>query len=78
MRKLPESYPEVEQADPRHCAAHPARRDSMLQALQTRLLCRVKKEVVVAPIAQSERVNPRQQCEHNADFEAQDDVEDNC
>ena len=78
MHDLPEGDPQVEQAQTRHRAAHPAGRDGVLYALQSGLLRRVEEKVVVAPIAQSERVNPRQQREHNADFEAQDDVEDDC
>lgn len=78
MGDLPEGDPQIEQSEPRHSAAHPARRDGMLQALQSGLLRRIKQKIVVAPIAQPEGMQPRQQCEHNADFEAQDNVEDDC
>ena len=78
MRDLPEGDPQIKQPQPRHRAAHPAGCDRLLQALQSGLLRRVEQKIVVAPIAQPEGMQPRQQREHNANFEAQDNVEDDC
>ena len=83
MRYLPEGYEKIEHAYAADSAAHPARSDKRLQALQAGLLRRVEQEIVVAPVAQPERrqerqnMNPRQEGQHDADFQAQDNVEDN-
>lgn len=49
----------------------------MLQSLYARLLRRVEQEKIVAPIRQTKRRIPGQQRQYDADFEAQDNVEDN-
>lgn len=49
----------------------------MLQTLYAGLLRRVEQEKVIAPIREAKRRIPGQQREHDADFEAQDNVENN-
>ena len=83
MGHLPEGYAQIEQPEPCDSAAHPTGRDRPLHAEEARLVRRIDQEVVVAPVAQPERgqeredVNPRQEREHEPYFEAQDNVEDN-
>lgn len=77
MGHLPEGYAQVEHAESGHGPAHPARRDRHLQALRARLVSGVNQKEIIPPIAQAEGVRPpRQERQHQADFEAQDDVED--
>jgi hypothetical protein len=82
MGYLPEGYDQIQNAYAADSAAHPARRYHWTQALQAHLLRSVEQEKVVAPIAQPKRrqkrqdVNPRQEGQHEADFQAQDNVED--
>lgn len=82
MGYLPEGYEQIQNAYAAHGTAHPARRDHRAQALQAHLLRSVEQEKVVAPIAQPERrqirqdVYPRQEGQHDADFQAKDNIED--
>jgi hypothetical protein len=82
MGYLPEGYHQIQDSQAAHCASDPTRRNHRPQALQAHLLRSVKQEKIVAPIAQPERwqerqdVNPRQERQHNADLQAQDNVED--
>ena len=76
MRYLPDGYAEVQEPEPGDRAAHPAGRDRVLQTLYPGSLRRVEQEKVVAPIREAKRRIPRQQREHDAHFEAQDNVED--
>jgi hypothetical protein len=48
----------------------------VLQAHQPCLARGIEQQVVVAPIAQAEGMNPRQKGEHDAHFETQDDEKD--
>jgi len=73
---LPEGQTEVDEAESGHCAARPAGSDGLLQNVKPRLLRHVDEKEVVAPIAQAERVHPRQERQHDARFQAQDDVKD--
>lgn len=81
MRYFPEGNHQIENADAAHSAAHPARGYDRAQSLQAGLLRGVEQEIVIAPIAQTERrqerqnMNPRQEGQHDADFQAQDNVE---
>ena len=77
MRDLPESDTEIEQPEPRHSAAHPAGSDGSLKTHESGLVRRVDEEIVIRPVAQPERMNPRQEREHDAHFKAQDDVKNN-
>ncbi len=76
VRDLPAGHAEVEQTQPCDRATHPARRDGVLQTLQADLLRGVEQKIVIAPVAQPKRVNPRQQRQHGARLKAQDDVKD--
>lgn len=77
MGHLPEGYAEVEHAESGHGPTDPAGVDRHLQALRAGLVRRVNQKEIIAPIAQAERVRPpRQERQHEADFEAQDNVED--
>jgi len=76
VRHLPAGHGEVKQTEAGHRAAHPPRSDRVLQALETGLLHGVDQKKVVGPIAQAERMHPRQKRQHDARFKAQDDVED--
>lgn len=84
MCQLPEGYEEIQKPQTAHGPAHPARSYHRSQALQAYLLRGVEQEEIVAPIAKAERrqkrqdVYPRQEGQHNAYFQTQDDVEDNC
>lgn len=82
MRYLPAGYHQIQNPYAAHSAAHPSRCDDRAQALQAGLLRSVEQEIVVAPIAQSQRrqerhdMNPRQKGQHDADLNAQDNIED--
>lgn len=82
MRYLPEGYHQIQDSYAAHSAAYPTRRDDRAQALQASLLRSVEKKIIVAPIAQTQRrqerhdMNPRQKRQHDADFQAQDNIED--
>jgi len=73
---LPEGQSEIDEAEAGDCAAHPTGSDRLLQTLQPRLLRGVDEEEVIAPIAQPERMHPGQKRQHDARFEAQNDVKD--
>ena len=61
-----------------HGTANPARGHHGLQSLHTCFARRVKQEVIIAPIAQTERTlrNPGQQCQHYANFQAENYIKD--
>lgn len=78
MENFPKGYSDVQQTYSGYSTPHPTRRDNGLQIIEARLPRCVQQEIVVAPIAQAERAlwNPRQQCQNDADLEAEYDVED--
>ena len=78
IENLPKCHAEIQQSEAGHGAAHPARSDYGLQAIESGLARGVEEKIVVAPIAEAEKVlrNPGQQREHNANFQAKDDVKD--
>lgn len=80
MRYLPEGDHKVEHPDAAHSAAHPTRGDHGSQTLQSGLLCGIEQEIVVAPVAQPkvirQQMKPRQESQHKADFQAQDNIKD--
>jgi len=76
MKYFPEGYPDVQKTNPSHCATHPAGGNHSLQRINARFARGVQQKIVVAPVAQPERTlrNPRQESEHNADFQAKDNI----
>lgn len=78
MEYLPESDPNIQETHTSHCPTHPPRSNYSLQSMHAGLPRRVQEKIVVAPVAQAERAlrNPRQEREHNADFQAENDIED--
>ncbi len=79
VENLPERDAEVQKADAAHRAAHPTGSDHSLQTLNTRLARSIQQKIVVAPIADSPHSvrPPGRNREKDADFEAEDDVENN-
>ena len=78
MECFPKGNPDIQDADSGHCSAHPSGSDYGLQSVQTSLACGVKQEVVISPIAQAKHAlrNPWQERKHQADFQAENDIED--
>ena len=78
MKYFPEGDPYVQQTNASHCATHPAGGNDTLQSVNAGFARCIEQKIIVAPIAQPERTlrNPRQECEHNADFQAENDIED--
>jgi hypothetical protein len=79
MKDFPEGNPEIQDTNSGYCAANPTGGNNRLQTVITRFPTGVEQKVIVSPIAKAERTlrYPRQECQDNADLEAQDDVEDN-
>jgi hypothetical protein len=77
MENFPKGDSEIQQSDTGDSAAHPARSDYSLERIRARLSGGVQKKIVVTPVAQTQRAlrNPRQECKHDADFEAENDIE---
>ena len=77
MKYFPEGDPDVQKTNPSHGATHPAGGNDSLQRMNAGFARGVQQKIVIAPVAQSERTlrNPRQECEHNADFQAEDNIE---
>lgn len=76
MCHLPDGYREVEHAEARHGAAHPAGGDGQLEAVKPCLARGEEEKIVIAPIAQPERMRPGQERQHDAYLQAQDNVKD--
>lgn len=76
MRYLPKGDKEIEHAKSGNGTTHPSRRDGLLKALHSRLVCGVNQEVVISPVTQAKRAlrNPRQESEHDAHFQTQKDI----
>ena len=76
VEDLPKSHAEIEQAETGHGAANPAGGDHALQSIKSGFARRVEQKIIIAPVAQTEKTlwNPRQQREHNADFQAKNNV----
>lgn len=79
VENLPKCHAEIQQSEAGDGAAHPARRHHVLQPIESGFAGGVEEKIVVAPITQAEEAlgNPRQQRQHNADFQAKDDVKNN-
>lgn len=79
MEDFPKRHSQIQDAQTGNCATDPTRSDHTLQTIETGLTRGVQKEIVVSPITQAEKSlrNPGQQREHNANLQAQDNVEDN-
>lgn len=77
VEDLPKRNPEVQQAETGDGAAHPARRNHGLQRRHPGLARRIKKKVVVSPVAEAERTlrNPRQKGQEDANFQTEEDIE---
>lgn len=76
VEDFPKGHAEIEQAETGHGAAYPARGHHALQSIKSRLARRVEQKIIIAPVAQTEKTlrNPGQQREHNANFQAKNDV----
>jgi hypothetical protein len=74
---FPRAHQDIQNAQTRHCAAHPTRRDKSLQSVPG-FVRREQQKVVVAPVAQTEPSMgyPRQYGKHDAYFETENYVED--
>ena len=77
MKYFPKSYANIQQTKSGDRTAHPARGDHCLQTLDAGYAGGVKEEIVVSPIAQAECAlrNPREQRQHNANFKAENNIE---
>lgn len=78
MKYFPEGNPDVQKTNASHCATHPAGGHYSLQRMNAGFARCVQQKIIVAPIAQPECAlrNPRQERKHNADFQAEDNIED--
>ena len=78
MKYFPEGDPDVQETNAGHSATHPSGSNYSLQRIPFGFARGVHQKIVVAPVAQPESAlrNPRQEGEHNADFQAEDDIED--
>ena len=78
MEDFPKRHSQIQDAQTSDCAPDPTRSNHTLQTIETGLTRGVQKEVVVSPITQAEKSlrYPGQQREYNADFQAEDNVED--
>lgn len=77
MRDLPKSDQEIEHSKTCDSTAHPARRNGLLQSLHSSLMRCIDEKVVITPVAQAKSAlrNPRQESEHDAHFQAKEDIE---
>lgn len=77
IKDLPECHPQVQQAQTSYRTSNPSGSHHALQTIESGFTSRVQQKVVVAPVTQAEKPlrNPRQQGEHYANFQAQNDVE---
>ena len=78
MENLPEGDPDIQDTDASHCTANPAGSNYSLQRMHAGFARGVQEKIIIAPVAQAKRAlrNPRQQHEHQADFQAENDIED--
>lgn len=76
MEDLPKRNPEIQQAEAGDGPAHPAGRHHDLQRRHPGFARRIKKKIVVAPVAEAERAlrNPRQEGQEDANFQAEKDI----
>ena len=79
VEDFPKRHSQIQDAQTGNCSTDPTRSNHALQTVETGLTRGVQKEIVISPITQAEKSlrNPRQQCEYDADLEAQDNVENN-
>lgn len=77
MKYFPEGDPDVQETNASHCPTYPSGGNYSLQYVAG-FARSVQQKIVVAPVAQPKRPlgNPWQEGEHNADFQAEDDIED--
>lgn len=77
VEDLPEGHAQIDQAETGYGAAHPAGSYYALQAVESGFPGRIEQKIIIAPVAQAEEAlrDPGQQCEHNAYFQAKNDVE---
>jgi len=79
MKYFPEGDPDVQETDASHCPTDPAGGNHSLQRMNAGFARGVQQKIVIAPVAhdpESALRNPWQEREHNADFQAEDDIED--
>lgn len=77
MHHFPECHRKVDDSEAAYGPAKPTRRDSILKTAQAGLLRSIKQEIVIRPIAEAERVIPRQHRENYAHFKTKQDIKDN-
>ena len=77
MEYFPKGDPDIQEPDAGNRSAHPARGNYGLQCMHAGFARGVQEKVVVAPVAQSKRAlrNPRQERQHNANLQAEDNIE---
>ena len=77
MKYFPEGDPDVQETNASHCSTYPSGGNDSLQCVNAGFARGVQQKIVVAPVAQPESAlrNPRQEREHNADLQAEDDIE---
>ena len=77
MENFPKRYSDIQQPNAGYGAAHPSGSNDSFQRVHSCFARGVEQKIVIAPIAQTKRSlrHPRQKREHDAYFQAQDDVE---
>lgn len=78
MKYFPEGDPDVQETNPGHCSTYPSGGNYSLQRIHAGFARGVEQKIVIAPVAhnpESALRNPRQEREHNAYFQAEDDIE---
>ena len=78
MKYFPEGDADVQETNAGHCATHPSGGNHSLQGIHAGFARGVQQKIVIAPVAhnpESALRNPGQEREHNADLQAEDDIE---
>ncbi len=78
MEYFPESNPDVQETNASHCPTHPSGGNHSLQRIHAGFARGVQQKIVIAPVThytESALRNPGQEREHDADLQAEDDIE---
>ena len=78
MEYLPESDPDVQESDASNCSPNPSGSNYSLQGMDAGLARGVDEKIVIAPVAQHPKCalrDPWQEHKHDADFQAENDIE---
>ena len=79
VKDLPERHAQIQQTETGDGASYPSGGHHTLQLIESGFTRGVEQKIIVAPITQAEKAlrNPGQERQHNANFQAKNDVKDN-